>query len=303
MTPPRGAPGASASDIISFMTTTAAVRPGRRALGQFNAAAAMLLLVAGGMVTSTNSGMAVPDWPLSYGSWLPAMVGGVVYEHSHRLIASGVGLLILIMAFWTQYDEKRPGVRRLAWWTLFAVSLQGVLGGVTVFFNLPVAVSAAHATLGQTVFCLLVIMAELVGEGETAPAAAAPARGLRVLGAAAVAALWLQLVLGAVLRHGGASVVWHLLGATIAAPTAAVFGAAALSRPEPFLRRPAGGLLLLLGFQLALGLATLDFRSVPSPRTNPAMILIATTHLAVGALLLGTAVLLAFRIFRMRKPA
>lgn len=284
-------------------TTAAAVKPGRRALGQLNAAAAMLLLVAGGMVTSTNSGMAVPDWPLSYGQWLPNMVGGVLYEHSHRIIASFVGLLILIMAFWTQFDEARPGVRRLAWWTLFAVSLQGVLGGITVFFNLPVAVSAAHATLGQTVFCLLVVMAELVGEGEAAPAGAVPAGGLRRLGAAAVAALWLQLVLGAVMRHGGAGVVWHLLGAVVAASATAAFGAVALARPEPVLRRPAAGLLLLLAAQLALGLATLDFRGMPSPRTNPAMILIATTHLAVGALLLGTAVLLTFRLYRLRERA
>jgi cytochrome c oxidase assembly protein subunit 15 len=283
------------------MTTRAEIAPGRRALGRFNAAAALLLLVAGGMVTSTNSGMAVPDWPLSYGRWLPAMTGGVFYEHGHRMIASFVGLLILIIAFWTQFDEKRPGVRRLAWWTLFAVSLQGVLGGITVFFNLPVAVSAAHATLGQTVFCLLVLMAELVGEGSDAPASSEPVGRLRWLGAGAVAALWLQLVLGAVMRHGGAGVVWHLCGAVVAASAAAVFGAAALARREPELRRPAAALLLLLAAQLALGLATLDFRSVPSPRTHPVMIAVATSHLAVGALLLGTTVLLTFRLFRLRR--
>ena len=284
------------------MTTfpAAHVAPARRALGRVNAAAAMLLLVAGGMVTSTNSGMAVPDWPLSYGRWLPAMVGGVFYEHGHRMIAAGVGFLILIMAFWTQFDESRPGVRRLAWWTLFAVSLQGVLGGVTVYFNLPVAVSAAHATLGQSVFCLLVIMAELVGDARPS-ATAEPLGRLPLLGVGAVAALWLQLVLGAVMRHGGAGVVWHLGGAVIAASAAGAFGAAALTRREPELRRPAAALLLLLAAQLTLGLATLDFRSVPSPRTHPVMIAVATTHLAVGALLLGVTVLLTFRLHRMRR--
>jgi cytochrome c oxidase assembly protein subunit 15 len=285
------------------MTAAPRVAPGRRTLGQVNAAAAVFLLVAGGMVTSTSSGMAVPDWPLSYGRWLPAMTGGVFYEHGHRVVASGVGLLILIMAFWTQFDEARPGVRRLAWWTLLAVSLQGVLGGVTVFLNLPVAVSAAHATLGQTVFCLLVIMADLLGDGAAAAAGERPAGRLRALGALAVAALWCQLVLGAVLRHGGASsVVWHLLGAAAAAGAAGALGAAALARPEAALRRPAAGLLLLLAAQLALGLATLDFRTVPSPRMDPAMIFVATTHLAVGALLLGTAVLLTFRLFRLVDP-
>jgi heme a synthase len=276
------------------------VSPSRRALGRFNAAAAMLLLVAGGMVTSTNSGMAVPDWPLSYGQWLPKMTGGVFFEHGHRMIAAFVGLMILIMAFWTQLDEKRPGVRRLAWWTLFGVSLQGVLGGVTVLFNLPVAVSAAHATLGQTVFCLLVIMAELVGGGAKAPIALEPVGSLPRLGAFAVAALWCQLVMGAIMRHGGSGIAPHLLGAVVAGSAAGVLGAAALARREPALSRPGGALLALLALQLALGLATADFRTDPLPRANPAMIAAATAHLFTGALLLGTSVLLTFRLFRLK---
>ncbi len=274
---------------------------GRRALARFNASAAMLLLVAGGMVTSTASGLAVPDWPLSYGSWLPSMVGGIFFEHGHRMLATLVGFTILVMAVWTQWKEPRAGVRKLAWWTLFAVILQGVLGGVTVLFGLPVWVSAAHATLGQSVFCALVVTADLTGE--PAPrAASAPSASLRRMGLAAVAALWTQLVLGAVLRHGGAGIRWHLMGAAVAAPLAGWFGARALlERREPELARPAGALLLLLGVQLVLGLATADFRTYPDPRADYAMIGTATTHLAVGALLLGVAVLLTFRLFRLRE--
>ena len=274
----------------------------RRALGRFNAAAALLLLVAGGLVTSTNSGMAVPDWPLSYGQWLPRMTGGVFFEHGHRMIAAFVGLLILVMAFWTQFDESRAAVRRLAWWTLFGVVLQGALGGVTVLFNLPLAVSAAHATLGQTVFCLLVIMAELLGEGARPPVAMDPVGSLPRLGAFAAAALWCQLVMGAIMRHGGSGIVWHLLGAVVASAAAGVFGAAALARREAALSRPGGALLALLGIQLTLGLATADFRTEPFPRANPAMIVVATAHLVIGALLLGTAVLLTFRAWRLKTP-
>ena len=275
------------------------VSPPRRALGRFNAAAAAFLLVAGGMVTSTNSGMAVPDWPLSYGQWLPKMTGGVFFEHGHRMIAAFIGLLILIMAVWTQLDETRPGVRRLAWWTLFGVCLQGVLGGVTVLFNLPVAVSAAHATLGQTMFCLLVIMADLVGDS-SASVALEPVGRLPALGALAVAALWCQLLLGAIMRHGGSGIAPHLVGAAVASLAAGSLGAAALARREPSLRRPGGALLALLAAQLTLGLATADFRTAPMPRANPAMIAIATTHLVVGALLMGTAVLLTFRLYRLK---
>jgi cytochrome c oxidase assembly protein subunit 15 len=275
------------------------IRAARRALGRFNAAAGLLLLIAGGMVTSTASGMAVPDWPLSYGRWLPSMVGGIFYEHGHRMFAAAVGFLILVNAFWTQFEDPRPGVRRLGWWTLGLVCMQGVLGGVTVFFNLPALVSAAHATLGQTVFLLLVIMAELVGEGAR-PLAAPSAGTLRWLGAAAVLTLWLQLFVGAVMRHGGAGISWHLCGAAIASLTAGSFGASVmLRRREPELAEPAVALLALLGTQLVLGLATADFRTLPSPRANYAMIAVATTHLAVGAFLLGVTTLLAFRLFRL----
>lgn len=138
--------------------------PLRRVLAPLNAAAALLLLTADGMVTSTDSGLAVPDWPLSYGQRLPRMTGGVFFEHGHRMIAAGVGLLILVMAAVTQWEEPRPGVRRLAWATVLLVILQGVPGGVTVFYGLPVIISAAHAVLGQTLFCLLIAMAELVNE-------------------------------------------------------------------------------------------------------------------------------------------
>lgn len=277
----------------------------RRTLGPLNAAAALLLLVAGGMVTSTDSGLAVPDWPLSYGKWMPEMTGGVFYEHGHRMIASGVGFLVLVMAFLTQREEARPAVRRLAWWTLGLISLQGLLGGITVYYGLPVAVSSAHAVIGQTVFCLLVAMADLVGAGEAAPRGERAAGALRWAAAAAVAALWSQLVLGAVLRHGGAGLRWHLAGAVVAT-VAALWAACAtlFERREPALRGPAWALAALLGVQLLLGAATAAFRLMPAPRASYPMIATATIHLGVGALLLAASVLLATRLWRPRaEPA
>jgi heme a synthase len=268
----------------------------RRALSRVNACAALVLLVAGGAVTSTASGLAVPDWPLSYGQWMPPMVGGVFFEHGHRVIASLVGLLIVVMAVWTHRAEPRPEVRRLAWWTVFAVSLQGVLGGVTVLFGLPVAVSAAHATIGQTVFCLLLVMAELLGDP---PPAAPGARRILPAAAETAAALWLQLLLGAVLRHGGAGLRWHLLGAAVAVLAAGrLIGFVLVNRIEPHLTRPASALGGLLGLQLALGTAAAGYRLRPYPRADWGMIAFSTAHLAVGAMLLGCAVILAFRLSR-----
>src|SRR5262249_11481261 len=127
------------------------------------AGATFVLLFLGGLVTSTGSGLAVPDWPLSFGQVFPKMQGGVLFEHGHRLFASLVGTLTVILALWTVLKEQRPGVRVLGLLALFAVILQGVLGGVTVLYKLPLAVSVTHACLAQTFFCLTVTLAVVTG--------------------------------------------------------------------------------------------------------------------------------------------
>ena len=111
----------------------------------FTAASTLILIAAGGLVTSTGSGLAVPDWPLSYGMLMPPMVGGVFYEHGHRMIATAVGFLTVILAIWTWRVENRLWVKRLAGIALAAVVLQGLLGGLTVIFLLPTPVSVSHA--------------------------------------------------------------------------------------------------------------------------------------------------------------
>ena len=104
----------------------------------------VLLIAAGGMVTSTGSGLSVPDWPNTYGWFMFSFphekwVGGIFYEHGHRLIASTVGFLTIILAVWTWRVEPRRWVRWLAFGALGAVILQGLLGGLTVLFLLPAA--------------------------------------------------------------------------------------------------------------------------------------------------------------------
>src|SRR6185503_3090300 len=132
------------------------------------AGATFVLLFVGGLVTSTGSGRAVPDWPLACGQFFPAMVGGVLFEHGHRLAASAVGLLTLVLAGWIVLWEPRPGVRLLGLAALAAVVLQGVLGGITVLYKLPLAVSVTHACLAQAFFALTVTLAVLTGPTWTA---------------------------------------------------------------------------------------------------------------------------------------
>src|SRR5205085_1596783 len=121
---------------------------------KFVAAATLFLIFAGAMVTSTGSGLAVPDWPLSYGMLMPPMIAGILFEHGHRLIAATVGLLVVLQAIWLQLREPKRFVRILGWTSLGAVLAQGLLGGLTVLFLLPHAVSIAHAGLAEIFLCI-----------------------------------------------------------------------------------------------------------------------------------------------------
>lgn len=126
----------------------------------FLACSTFLLIFAGGLVTSTQSGLSVPDWPNTYGHFMFAfpldqMVGGIFYEHSHRMIASVVGFLTVILAFWLWKKDDRKWVRVLGFVALGSVITQGILGGLTVIFFLPLAISVSHATLAQSFFALV----------------------------------------------------------------------------------------------------------------------------------------------------
>ncbi len=169
--------------------------------------ATLFLIFAGGLVTSTGSGLAVPDWPLSYGMVFPPMVGGVFYEHSHRMVASAVGFLMLCLAICLGMWEKRGWVKKLGWAALGAVILQGILGGITVLFFLPTPVSVAHGMLAQTFFILTIILAysqsvERQGrEGRTENLTTKKFLKWNLL---FIAVIYGQLLVGAIMRHTGA---------------------------------------------------------------------------------------------------
>ncbi len=122
--------------------------------------ATLFLIFAGGLVKSTESGLSVPDWPLSYGTFFPPMVGGVFYEHGHRMIATGIGLFTLILSIWIW---RSSNIAKWVKYTILAglgsVILQGVLGGLTVLFFLPVSISSAHGILAQTFFLITIFLA------------------------------------------------------------------------------------------------------------------------------------------------
>src|SRR3954454_4277476 len=173
------------------------------------AASTVILIAAGGMVTSTGSGLSVPDWPNTYGRFMflfpfDKWVGGIFYEHSHRLIASTVGFLTVILAAWIWRVEPRAWVRRLGFAALGAVILQGVLGGMTVLLGLPPAVSIGHAALAQLFFCITVTLALVTSPSWIAGAASLNDPMLRKIPLATTTLVYGQILIGATMRHIGA---------------------------------------------------------------------------------------------------
>ena len=329
------------------------------------AAVTVGLIVAGATVTSTGSGDAVPDWPLAYGSFFPRMVGGVLIEHSHRLIAGLTASLIAVLAFWLWRREPRRWVRHLGVWVLVAVLAQAALGGLRVLIisqedlqaaalrvtgvghvnPVRIGIAATHAFLAQVVLCLTFVLAATTapagldarpGGGASRPG---PARGLM---AALVLAVFVQLMLGALMRHMGAGLVvpdfprvfggwWPAMDrlpynpqAPFAVPfetyrlqvlvhfshrvmalvvTGLVAGVAgyfwrtrraAGPWTSPIPGRLVGGLVALTAAQVGLGaLAIWTQKAVP----------VTIAHVAVGALLLGSSVLLLLWTWRVRPLA
>ena len=158
------------------------------------------------MVTSTDSGLAVPDWPNTYGQFmfsfpLEKMVGGIFYEHGHRMIASTVGFLTIILAIWTWKADPRRWVGKLGITALGAVILQGLLGGITVLLLLPAPVSIGHAGLAQLFFCLTISLALFTSPGWTKSQTAVDDPTLRRIAVATTVMVYGQIILGATMRH------------------------------------------------------------------------------------------------------
>ena len=188
-----------------------------RLLTKTTALATLLLIFVGSLVTSTGSGLAVPDWPLSYGTLFPPMVGGILYEHGHRMAAAVVGLLVVVQALVLTWREPRRWVRVLAWVAVGAIVAQGLLGGLTVLFLLPTPISMTHAVLAQTLFLVLILIAHAQSGDWSQRLQERTAIAWRSI-AALLGVVYLQLLLGALMRHtesGLAIPDFPLMGGTL----------------------------------------------------------------------------------------
>ncbi len=269
----------------------------------------LFLVVAGGLVTSNDAGLSVPDWPLSYGKLMPPMEGNIFYEHGHRMVATTVGLLTIGMVIWLTRAERRRWLRNLGWISLAAVVAQGVLGGMTVIFLLPKTVSIGHACLAQLFFSTTVAIALFTSESWQRPRIVddTGAPPLHWLALAVPACVLLQVALGASARHQAIGILPHIIGALLATGMVMWITVRVLMRhaAHQALRRSALALLSITFLQVFLGIAAYMSRLVTAdaPQPMPVMVGFTVAHVAVGALTMASSVVLAIEIFRhVRRP-
>ena len=282
------------------------------------AASTCFLIFAGGAVTTTGSGLAVPDWPLSYGMVMPPMIGGIFYEHGHRMVATLVGMLTIGLAFWLQLKEDRVWLKRLGWAALAGVITQGVLGGITVLFFLPTAISVSHAGLAELFFATTVAIALFTSRSWKQPAMfdeKPRAVSLKTLTTVTALATYIQILLGALMRHTKAGLAipdWPLSFGRIIPPfdtSGVVFNFLHRSwalvvtalivwllvrvlrdhADRPHFRNPAILLTVLVVAQITLGAYTIWTEKAFYP---------TTFHVAVGATTWATTVVLVLRARR-----
>jgi cytochrome c oxidase assembly protein subunit 15 len=286
--------------------TTKQYNPWLHRYAIFVAICTFLLIIAGALVTSNDAGLSVPDWPTSFGSFrMPRMVGGVMFEHGHRMIAGTVGILTIILALALWIKDSRRWVKWIAGAAVLAVLAQALLGGITVLFYLPVAISTSHATLGQIFFCLAASLAFFTRADwrwDEPKLEDASTPSLRHVTVATTGVILVQLVLGAVYRHSGMRIEPHVVGACVITMLVTWVVARIMMKfsQARALLRSALWLATLLMLQLSLGmgayLAKTAGRNAPQPL--PLAVNMTTAHVALGALVLVTSLYLTYQTHR-----
>jgi len=267
------------------------------------------VIALGGLVTGFEVGLAVPDWPSTFG-WtmflypLSRMTGGIYYEHSHRLMGSLVGLVVLVVAVHLGWRDPRPTIKRMGFAVLLVVCGQGLLGGLRVLEQNP-RLAALHGILGQVVLALVAALCAATTRtwrNYALPRTATPSD--RLLAHGLLGALLAQLALGAATRHHAITPYAHLLWALPTSFLCLALGSRAMGMSgAPRHARRAGSVLLgLIVVQLALGFAAFIATRLPRASDAPESIEVAVTtmHQTCGALVLATAAWIAAWFERMR---
>ena len=275
------------------------------------AGATVFLLFVGGLVTSLRVGLAVPDWPTTFGynmflfPW-SAMVGGVFYEHSHRLVASAVGLLTVLLAVSLWLWERRRWVCWLGAAALLLVVAQGIIGGLRVVL-LEVVFAILHACFAQAFFALAVSLALFTSAEWPVWSRWMPRQevvSLRTLCLAVALVIYVQGILGALLRHTGAMLMPHLFVAGLMVGLVSWLSARVWRYrfDHPELWRPGSLLGALVLAQILLGFISY-LGKFWAWLPVPVVVLVTTFHMVTGAVTFATAVVLILRCYRLAATA
>jgi len=280
--------------------------PGVHKYALFLVVYAAILLTAGALVTSEDAALAVPDWPLSYGTLNPPMVGGIAFEHSHRLIAAGLGFLIIILAYLLWRYEERPWMKWLGFAALGGVIFQGILGGLTVIKLLHYWLPVMHACTAEIMFAILVSIAFFTSRWymqslpQYADRGAPSIHSIVTLNAFVI---FLQVIAGAAFRHKYISLKPHVFGAPLVLAVV-IWTAATLRRRFPEVREISRARVLLhaiVGLQILLGIAALWTRisTADAPQPMPLMVTATVIHTVVGATLFAASIVTVLLCYRL----
>jgi heme a synthase len=280
--------------------------PGVHKFALFLVLYAAVLLTAGALVTSEDAALAVPDWPLSYGTLNPPMVGGIAFEHSHRLIAAGLGILIIILAFLLWRFEERPWMKWLGLAALGGVIFQGILGGLTVIKLLHYWLPVMHACTAEIMFAILVSIAFFTSHWYMQSLPQYPDSGspsIHSIVALNAVIIFLQVLVGAGFRHNYISLKPHVFGAPIVLAMV-IWTAVTLRRRFPEVKEISRARILLhaiVGLQILLGIAALWTRisTADAPQPMPLMVAATVVHTVVGAILFAASIVTALLCYRL----
>jgi cytochrome c oxidase assembly protein subunit 15 len=284
----------------------ATYNPGVHRFAIFVALWTILLLIAGALVTSNDAALSVPDWPKSYGTWTPPMLGGVLYEDSHRKIAGVLGLLTVVLAIVIWVREKRHWLRWFGVIAVLGVIVQALLGGQVVIQLLHYWLPVIHACFAQVVFAAVLSIAVFTSRWWVSEQPQLEDRGSLSVHTVALLnsiVIFLQVFLGAAFRHQEMPIWPHIAGA-LAVLATVIWIAAVLRRrfsESRELSRTRIMLHAIFGVQFLFGFAAYwsRLRTADAPQPMPLMVTLTVTHTVIGALVFAVSVFLVLLCYRV----
>jgi cytochrome c oxidase assembly protein subunit 15 len=269
----------------------------------------VLLFVAGALVTSNAAALSVPDWPKSFGTWFPSLrqlVGGAFFEHSHRVIAGVLGLLLVVETVMIWLKDERKWLRWFALTAVGGVVVQAILGGEVVRELLHYWLPVLHACFAQVMFGAILCLAVFTSKWWTEEHKQLGDRGgvsIHTLALLNAVVMFVQVFFGAAFRHQYAAIWPHLVGSAVVLGMMIWTTWVLRKRFEDSPELTFGRTLLhnMVGMQILLGVAAYwsRFSTADAPQPVPVMVILTVVHTVFGALVFATAILVVLMCYRL----